>query len=281
MISIDQTVTGLIYLLAVFVLLLLGKLIYDRLRPRVNVADELFQRDNFAFALAVVGYYAGLVIALSGVLLGPNKGLVDDLLDIGFYGLVAILLLNISAWLNDKLILNRFDNHKEIFEDRNAGTGAVEAGNHIANGLILSGALSGEGDLVTAIAFWALGQGVLILASRVYDFILPFDLHDEIEKDNVAVGVAFSGVLIALGNISRISVGGDFLSWRENLLDYAWFLLVALLMLPAVRWLTDRLLVPGAKLTDELVNQEEANVGAGLLEAFSYIAASVLIGWLL
>ena len=46
-----------------------------------------------------------------------------------------------------------------------------------------------------------------------------------------------------------------------------------------VRLLTDKLLLPGVKLDDELVAQEEPNLGAGLIEAFSYVAAALLIGW--
>jgi hypothetical protein len=33
------------------------------------------------------------------------------------------------------------------------------------------------------------------------------------------------------------------------------------------------------KISDEIVNQEIPNLGAGLIEAFAYIAASFLIAW--
>ncbi|MCP4657858.1 MAG: DUF350 domain-containing protein, partial [bacterium] len=196
------------------------------------------------------------------------------------YGLLAIVLLNVSAWINDKVILSKFDNRKEIIDDRNAGTGAIEAGNHIANGLIIAGAISGEGGgVVTALAFWALGQVVLILAGLVYNLITSFDLHAEVERDNVAVGVAFTGALIAIGNVVRIGVGGDFLGWRENLTQFGFYVLAGLVLLPVIRWVADKLLVPGVKLNDELVAQEVPNVGAGAIEAFAYIAGSMLIGW--
>jgi uncharacterized membrane protein YjfL (UPF0719 family) len=277
--TLDQLVTGLIYLAAVFVVFLLGKLVYDKLHPSFVVKHELFERDNVALAIVVVGYYLGLVFALGGILVGPSAGWIEDLIDIGLYGLLAILLLNLSAWLNDKLILRHFDNVKEIIDDRNAGTGAIEAGNHIANGLILAGALSGEGDLVTAVTFWALAQLVLILVAVVYNRVTSFDLHAEVEKDNVAVGVAFAGALIAVGNVLRLAVTGDFVSWSVNLTELAQWAVIGLILLPVVRFLTDKLLVPGVRLNDELVNQEHPNLGAGLLESFSYVAASMLIGW--
>ncbi len=276
----DVFVTGVIYLAAVFVLFLIGKLVYDKLHPGFVLKKELFERDNFAVALAVVGYYLGLVLALGGVLAGESFELASDLFDIFFFGLLAIVLINISAFLNDKLVLYRFDNEKEIIQDRNAGTGAVEAGNHIANGLIVAGALHGEDvDLVVVVVFWALGQLALILAGLIYDRLTSFDLHAEIEKDNVAVGVAFAGLLIGLGNLVGLSVSGDFVSWADDLTSFAIFLGMALVLLPVVRVVTDKVLVPGVRLTDELVNQETPNVGAGAIEAFSYVAASMLIGW--
>lgn len=278
----DALLTGLVYLAAVFVLLVVAKLVYDRLHPRFVLRHELFERDNLALALVVVGYYLGLVLALGGVLAGPSNGVVNDLIDLGLYGLLAIVLLNLSGWINDKLVMRRFSNEKEIIDDRNAGTGAIELGSHVANGLILAGALSGQGGgLLTALAFWAVGQAVLILAAWVYDAVTSFDLHAEIERDNVAVGVAFAGVLIALGNVVRLGVEGDFESWGGNLGELALYVGAGLVLLPVVRFVTDRLLVPGVSLSSELVQTDAPNVGAGAIEAFSYVAASMLLAWTL
>ncbi len=277
--TLDNAITGLIYLVAVFFLFWVGKVVYDKTNRRFQLHEELVKKDNFALALAVAGYYFGLVIALGGVLSSESAGWLIDTVEILFYGIISIILLNFSIYINDKLILSQFDNVKEIIEDQNAGTGVVEAANHVAVGLILYGAMSGEGDWATAAVFWILGQAVLVIAGLVYRKILPFDLHAEIEKDNVAVGVAFAGVLIAIGNIARIGSTGDFISWQENLGTFAGFVAFGLVMLPVVRWVTDRVLLPGEKLTDELVSQNRPNVGAGLIEAFSYIGASFLLGW--
>lgn len=278
--SIDQVVTALIYLVAVFFLFFVGKFIYDKLNRKFVLREELLQKDNFAVAIALVGYYLGLLFAVGGVLMGPSTYWLDDLLDILFYGIVAIVLLNLSAYINDKIILYKFDSTKEIIEDRNVGTGVVQAANHIAVGLIIYGAISGQGgDLITAGVFWVLGQVVLILASLIYNLITPFDIHDEIEKDNVAVGVAFAGMLISLGNVIRIGLAGDFISWEANLIQFGSFVVFGLILLPVLRLITDKILLPGESLTAELVHQKTPNVGAGAIEAFSYIAASFLLGW--
>ncbi len=280
--TLDQTISGLIYLIAVFILFWLGKVVYGITNPRINLRDELVKKDNLAMALAVIGYYFGLIIALGGVLSSESAGLFIDLFEIFFYGIISIVLMNFSIKINDKIILSKFDNIKEIIDDQNAGTGVVEAANHIAVGMIIAGAMSGDyGGWATALTFWILGQAVLIVAGIVYAKILPFDLHAEIEKDNVAVGVAFAGVLIAIGNIVRIGSTGDFISWQQNLTTFFGFVIFGLVLLPVLRFLTDKVLLPGEKLTDELVNQTKPNIGAGAVEAFAYIGASFLVGWVI
>lgn len=273
----DGLVSGLVYLAATFVLFVVGKAVYRLVHRRFSLREGLFEHDNFALALTMTGYYLGLVLALTGVLVGPSAGLVNDLIDLAVYGSLAILLLNLSIFINDRVILRGFSNDKEILQDQNAGTGVIEGANSVAVGLIIAGALSGQGSLLTALVFWLTGQLALIAAGLVYERVLPYNLHDEIERDNVAVGVAFAGLLVGLGNLIRVSVAGDFVSWEVSLGSELLYLAVGLVLFPIVRWLTDLLLVPGATLEAELL-QEKPNVGAGLIEAFAYIAASLLIG---
>ena len=93
-----------------------------------------YEQDNPALAVAVAGYYFGLVLAIGGALTGPDQMLVDDLIDLFIYGLLAVILLNISWFLCDRLILYRFRVSDELIRDRNTGTGAVLMGVNIASG---------------------------------------------------------------------------------------------------------------------------------------------------
>ena len=278
MISVNQILTGFIYLAVVLALLVIGKWVYDALHRRFVLRTELIEKDNVAVALAVAGYYLGLVIVLGGVVSGPASfSVVDDVIGLVIFGLLAIVLLNLSAWINDKVVFSSFDNEKEIVEDRNAGMGAVEGGNYVAVGLVTAGAMSGEGGLLPGLVFWVSGLVALVVAGLLYDKITSYDLHDQIEKNNVAVGVAFAGVLIGFGNIIRLAGQGDFVSWNESLTEFGYYTVVGLILLPFIRLFADKVLLPGASLSDELV-KARPNLGAGVIEAVIYLAASMLIG---
>ena len=278
--NIDNLFFAIIYIFSAFVLFLIGKVVHDGINRSYRLNEELVKKDNFALAIAMIGYYLGLVLSIGGVIAGPSAGLVEDIIDILIYGPLAIILMNISAVINDKFILYKFNNVKELIEDQNVGTGVIECAVYLATGMIIFGSISGEdGSVITAIAFWALGQIALILTGLLYNFITPYDIHHHIEKDNVAVGVSFAGAIIAVGNIIRHSVSGNFLSWNENLTTFISFVVLGFIFLPVIRVLTDRVLLPGEKITDELVNQEKPNVGVAFIEAFSYIGASFVIVW--
>jgi len=275
----DLIATG-IYLISAFVLFWLGKLVKDLTTTSYSVREELVEKDNVALGVAMAGYFFGLIMAIGGTLSGPSQGLENDLIDIGIYGLLAIILLNLSRLVNDGLILHGFKVRDELIDDQNAGTGVVVAASYIATGLVIFGAVSGEiGGIVTTVIFWALGQLALVLAGLMYEWITPYSIHDEIEKDNVAAGVAFAGALVGIGVIVFHASAGNFISWAVNLQDFAIEVVAGLILLPIARFISDVILLPGQKLTDEIANQEHPNLAAGFIEATSYIGASFLIVW--
>ncbi|MFA0963272.1 DUF350 domain-containing protein [Roseivirga sp. BDSF3-8] len=280
--TIDTILTSLVYLAAAFLLFFIGKVVFQLFHPKINMKHELVEADNAAFALALTGYYTGLLLAIGSAIVGPSQGLVTDLINIGLYGLLAILLLNLAAIFNDKVLLRHFEINKELIKDRNAGTGAVEAANYIATGLIVYGAVVGEGgSWLTAIIIWVAGQLILLLTSLVYNLIVPYSIHKQIEKDNVAVGIGYAGAIISIGNLVRHGAQYDFTGWEDMAYNIGIETGIGLVFLPIVRFATDRILLPGRSMTDELVNQDKPNLGVGLLEGFAYVGGSVLITYCL
>jgi uncharacterized membrane protein YjfL (UPF0719 family) len=259
----------------------LGQFCYQRLFRRLDLNVELFVRDNPAVAIALVGYDLGIVIALSGVLDKLADTWQEQVTNLLIYGASAIGLMLAGAWVGDRFILRRCDTAREVQEEQNLGAAAAEAGLHIGNGLILSAALGGNsGTWLVGVICWMIGLAVLVLVSAIYPKITRYNVFGEIcKRNNPAAGVALAGLLIGTGNVVRVAFTPEFRSWGESLPEYAILLGISLIALAAIRWIADLVLVPGVKISDEIVNQAVPNVGAGLIEAFAYIAGSFLIAW--
>ena len=102
----------------------------------------------------------------------------------------------------------------------------------------------------------------------------PYSLLGEIEADNVAVGVAFGGNLIAIGLILMKATIGDIGTWQQSMILYFIDLSAIILLLPSVRFLLDRLIVRELNITKEI---KKNNVAAGLGEALVLISFALLI----
>ena len=269
-----------VYLLEAFVLLVIAKWAYTSFYRRVHLKEELFDKGNAALAVSTAGYLFGIVIALGGVLLGPSAGWQADLTAIGLYGLMTIAMMLVASWLCEKVLLSRFDNTKEVVEDQNLGTAFVEAGVHIANGLILLAIQQGAGPWWAGLVFWALAQAVLLVLGRIYEIATPHSVHDELERDNAAVGLALAGALVGMGNIISLAVAGDFTGWKDGLITFGAHAAFGMIILLVIRRLSCVLLAPGVSLAAQQT-QETPRTGAGLLEAFGYVGGSMLVVWVL
>jgi len=276
------------YTLLSLFFLVLSRYVYQVLHKEIKINHELVEADNFAFAFAHVGYLSGIVIAIGGVLTGDSSGnLITDLIDFSLYAVLSIILLNLSIILNDYLILRRMNLKHELVEDQNVGVGVLEASISIATGLIIYGAVSGDSHndaidgFLSTVIFWGVGMLLFVVSTFTYNAILKFNLLDEIKKNNFAVGIAYSGVIISIANLVRHGIQGDFVSWETSAYSILYNSIIALAILPFVRFIADKLLLPGQNLTDELIHQDKPNIGAGLVEAFAYIACSILLDWTL
>ncbi len=275
--SLGYTVSGLI-------IFIIGKIAYKLIHPKINIQQELVDKDNFAFILSYVGYFAALIIVIGGTIVGESYDFATDISLIFVYGILGIALLLIAAWISNKLILTKFDLKKEIITDKNEGSGVIEAAIYIANGLILYGALIGESEtllsgITTFLIYWIIGNFVLIIASKIFTSWMSYDIHTEIENDNVAAGISFAGAILAIGIITMNAILDPFVNWTTTLVDISLQTVLGCILLPIIRLFADKILLPGRKLTDEIVNQEKPNIGAGLIEAFAYVAAAILITW--
>ena len=110
--KIDQFITAVVLLVVFYIVFFIGKLINDLIHREYDLTEELVEKDNPAVALSVTGYYLGMVFAIGGSLVGPSLGIVDDILDICIYGFLGIILLNVSWFICDKIMLHQFQDFR-------------------------------------------------------------------------------------------------------------------------------------------------------------------------
>ncbi len=277
---------GLVFVALGIVVLALARLAQDLVTP-YRIGDQLTNRDNVALALSIAGYYLGVIVVFLGALYQPFSLIVDGglgftedywltVLEVFLYSLGGIVALNLARIAVDKLVLHRFSTEKEIIEDRNAGTGAVEFGVYVAAALVIAGSISGEGGgPLTSLAFFALGMAALILYAFFYQLLTSMDVHDEIERDNTAVGVALGANLIAIGVVALKAVFGDFVGWGEGIASFAVYAVVGFALLAVVRLVMQFVLFPRANVARELT--VDRNLGVALIEGVSVIGISLIL----
>lgn len=267
-------------LLALYLVIIVFAKWFKNWTSDFDIYQEISKKHNNALGVSWFGYVLAVTFIFIGATLGPSYGLLKDLVMVAGYSISGILMLYIASLINDKLILYKFQNRKEIIEDQNAGTGAVQAGSYISAGLIIGASVHGEGGgPLTALVFFALSQVVLVLFTRAYDLTMKFDVHDEIEKDNVAAGVAFGGTLVAVGIILAKSASGSFVSWVENLSYFGVNAVCALVLFPVFRVLLDRIIISKVDLNHEI--SADKNLSSGIIEVASTISFALVLVFLI
>ena len=277
---------GLVYVALGLAILTLSKFARDILTP-YRIDEQVTKSRNLAVSLRLSGYLVGIVLVFLGALyqpflvttqegLGFNREFGEDVLEVFLYSLVGIVALNIVRIIVNRLVLYKFDIEKQIVEGQNVGAGAVEFGIYIATGLLIGGAASGEGGGPdTALAFFGMGLVVLIIFALFYQLTTPFDIHKEIEGDNTAVGIALGSNLVAMGIVIFKAVFGNFNGWNEALASFFVFVVIGFVLLFVLRLMIDVLLLPKAKISNELA--VERNVGVAFVESSIVISSALIL----
>lgn len=291
-------------------LLLIGRAAYAW-SARFDVEHELTEADNPAIGTALFGYLGGLSIVIIALMASEGAppddpvGLAWDLGELAIYGFIAIALLKLSGLINDRFILHRFENKKELVTDRNVGAGAVLCGSYLASGLVLAGALGGRVDLdllpeeltrmslighelLVSLIYFGIGQIALVVFGLIYQIAQGTNVHDAIAQDyekdgvqhggNAAAGIAFGGSLTALGLVMWGGARHDFEGWTDSLTTLGVAIGLGWVLLPVWRVFADKVMLSGADLHKEIY--VDRNVNAALLETVCMLALAGVIALL-
>ena len=155
----------------------------------------------------------------------------------------------------------------------------------IAVGLVIAAATAGAGvsadeatvveSIIRSVVFFVLGMAVLMAFVLFYQMTTPFDIHEEIEKDNAAVGIALAGNLIAIALVIFKAVFGEFVGWTEGIVSFVVFAVIGFVLLYVVRIIVDFALLPGTKVSDELT--VDRNHGVAFIESGVVISAALIL----
>ncbi len=287
--ALEEFLNKMPYFGLLFVLLLLGVLLFKKTWRYTRSSGEPFEfdneltsRDNPAFGVYFAGYVVGLAFALAGTLSGLGDDLTQNFIDIGINSVLAIVLMRVSTFVNDRFVLYKFDDKKEIIEDRNAGTSFVYIGSFLATGLMINGVLTGESEstllMVRDIVFyWLVGQVILIVGGRVFQLISHYDVQVVIEKDNVAAGICFGFFLAAQGAVARMALVGASSDILSDLIAVLVYAILGTVLLCAGRFAADKVMLPASSLDHEVA--QDGNTGAAAVVAAMFSAIAILLAF--
>jgi len=262
-------------------LIVVGKLVRDLLllARGYKPGELLAVRDNHAAAVDLAGFLIALVFGILGSLVISSSTTLGQASDIAMHGLVVILCLIVNDWITDKVILRGIDDHKAIVEGRNVAVAVARAGSAIATGLVIRGALAHGDALVDCLIWVGVGQVALVLIATLYQVVTPYDDLAELRAGNSAAAFPIAGILVAVGITVEAAVLGESHDWRADMLSVGIYLGLSVLLLYVLRVFTEWFVLSRARLADEI--SRDQNVGAGLLEATSFVVGAEILAFFL
>ncbi len=233
------------------------------------------EESNLAVALRRSGLYLGIALGMSGVLIGPSKGLMLDIMAQLKYGAMVSLLFVGARIFNDLVILRSMGNTKEIKEG-NVAVGLVEFGAYVATGLIAMASMIGEsGGPLTALAFFVIGQLILWLVVVAYESWTPWNVIEEVKKGNPACGLLIGSLMIAVSIALFNAVSMEFRDWTTTFLSFSVHAVAAVAIMLVLSVSVDRIFFTGTNIETEVVRDQ--NVAAILVVTSIKIVGALMI----
>ncbi|WDD99205.1 DUF350 domain-containing protein [Thalassomonas actiniarum] len=273
-ISILTYLSNLAFIGVFLIVIFASRWLYSLSSP-YNTFSEIIDKKNLALGISIMGFITANTIIYSAVITGLSQQLQPNLMAVCQHTALGMLLLLVSRQVNDKVLLHSCCSHRQIITKQSLSVGMAQASCYITSGLIIGGVLMRGGDIFSVLVFYALGQVSLVLFTKIYDLFTNFCLIQELESGNIAAGTSFSATVIALGIILLHALGGEFVSWQSGISSFALDALTAFIILPVVRMLVDKLLIPSVNI--DYAIKKEHNVAVALLEGAVAISVALVI----
>jgi uncharacterized membrane protein YjfL (UPF0719 family) len=233
--------------------------------------NEMLFRDNAALGIRYALYLIAVVIALLGIFdrAQGDSGVVDFCQ----HALLAALLIHLSRYLNDWLILYDFSNNREVIQEKNIAVAIVEGATYIASAQLIAGALyDWESGLWMAIIWFVIGQVLLIVLAFLYRALAP-GTAQALDDHNSAVGLSLGAFLLAGGIVCGAAITGPSRGWQQDLITVAAYILVWLGLMVVTHFVTEIMVLRSSRLSDEVMRQR--NIAAALFKAVIFLAVTL------
>ena len=254
------------------------------LKRRGYLVNELVvgQR-SLGAAISQAGYLIGILLGFLGAVsfAGRSTGFLSMVGHIALFGLVAIVLQLVSDQLSDRLIFRGLVVANGADGDTNVSHAVGKAAVSIATGLVLRGSMSDPmAGVVACVAWFAVGQALMVAAVLFYCRLTPYDDLAEIKRDNLAASFPIVGILLALGLVIEAAVAtkGDG-TMIQTALHVGKFLGVSVVLVYVFRVVASYVLLPKTKLATAIV--EQRSVAAGLQEGVLFLLVSLIVTFFL
>lgn len=276
-VNIQQYGAGFAYLAVFLVTVIIAKVLYNLTTPN-STFNALSEHNNVALGFTISGFIFANGIIFCCVMMGPSAGLWADMQNVALFNGLGLLLLVLSRLINDKIILANLCLRTAVFEQKNQAVGITQGSIYVASGLIIGAAIIGDGSLLTALVFYALGQLAFILMFFVYQRVTKFDLRAELESGNTAVATSYALTNIAVGLILFHAIAGDFVDWPTSLTYFAVDTVLALFLLPLARFSIDKFIFPNVCLDQQI---KSGNLALALVEGLvlTTLAAAIVVSF--
>ena len=257
----------------------------------VDSRDELAEKDNFAFGIALAGGAFAVALVLAAAAAGePAITFGTELGTVVAYALVGLVLLKLGIVVNDWIVFRDFS-LKAAIREQSVAAGTVQAANLVAIGVLINGAVNwAEGGLVqglvSVVVTFFLAQLVVLGVSRTRAAIYA-RRHDgerwqaAIEAGNVALAVRYAGHLVGTA-LASSSAGGmvAFVAGTDASAGFAylgwlvWAVVLAAVLL-LLSMLAQWVILRGVDVVEEVDRQR--NIGVAAIEAAVFVGIGIVI----
>jgi uncharacterized membrane protein YjfL (UPF0719 family) len=265
---------GPLSLAAGILLVLIGLAIFLWLGGKLEGYDpvnEMLFRDNPALAIRYALFAIAVVFAVLGIF-DRTQG------DSGAWfftqhALLAVILIYLSRYLNDWLILYHFSNNREVVQEKNVAVAIVEGATYLASAYVIAGAFyDWENGLTNALLWFLIGQLMLILLAFLYR-LTGRGVDSALDEQNLAVGIALGSFLLSGGMVCGAVISGPSQGWRSDILTVAAYLGAWVLLMLVAHVSTDKLTFRSSRLGEEVM--EQRNIAAALFKAVIFISLTL------